>query len=145
MGFAGAGVISVLMRFVGYLIRFLSTIMLYFGLYVPFFYLLYGLIIKLTLNLMLFDLSVNSQLYLLGLLLCLIAAVIITVRNIVLAPIKSVLRRLDSRRAPEEPLIYRSEIMPDLIIYEYAMRYDVYRDVNGRLTYLRTETKGRNY
>ncbi len=145
MGFAGAGILSALLRFVGYLIKFLSTIMLYFGLYVPFFYLLYGLIIHLTLGVPLFNFSVNSQLYLLGLLLCLISSVIITVRNIVLEPIKSVLRHLDNRRAPEQPMIYRSEIMPDLVIYEYAMRYDVYRDVNGRLTYLRTESKGRQY
>jgi len=31
--------------------------------------------------------------------------------------------------------------MPDLIIYEYDNRYEVYRDYNGRLTYLRTEAK----
>lgn len=39
-GFAGAGILSVLMKFLGYVVRFLSTIMLYFGLYVPFFLLL---------------------------------------------------------------------------------------------------------
>lgn len=36
-GFAGAGILSVLIKFLGYVVRFLSTIMLYFGLYVPFF------------------------------------------------------------------------------------------------------------
>ena len=81
-GFAGAGILSVLMKFLGYVVRFLSTIMLYFGLYVPFFYFLYGLIIHLTLGVVLFDFSTNSQLYLLGLLLCLVSSVIISVRNI---------------------------------------------------------------
>lgn len=145
MGFAGAGILSVLTRFVGYVIRFLSTVMLYFGLYIPFFYLLYGLIIHLTLNVALFNFSVNSQLYLLGILLCLVCAVIISVRNLVLEPIKSVLKRLDNRHAPEQPLIYRSEIMPELVIYEYTNRYEVFRDYNGRLSYLRTENKGRFY
>lgn len=36
-GFAGAGILSVLIKFLGYVVRFLSTIMLYFGLYVRFF------------------------------------------------------------------------------------------------------------
>ena len=85
-GFAGAGILSVLMKFLGYVVRFLSTIMLYFGLYVPFFYFLYGLIIHLTLGVALFDFSTNSQLYLLGLLLCLVSSVIISVRNIILTP-----------------------------------------------------------
>lgn len=140
-GFAGAGILSVLMKFLGYVVRFLSTIMLYFGLYVPFFYLLYGLIIHLTLGVALFDFSTNSQLYLLGLLLCLVSSVIISVRNIILTPLKSALKFYDSRKRPEKPLVYRSELMPDLIIYEYENRYEVYRDYNGRLTYLRTEAK----
>lgn len=115
--------------------------MLYFGLYVPFFYFLYGLIIHLTLGVVLFDFSTNSQLYLLGLLLCLVSSVIISVRNIILTPLKSALKFYDSRKRPEKPLVYRSELMPDLIIYEYENRYEVYRDYNGRLTYLRTEAK----
>lgn len=140
-GFAGAGILSALLKFLGYVVKFLSTIMLYFGLYIPFFYFLYGLIIHLTLNVTLFDFSTNSQLYLLGLLLCCVSAVIITVRNIVLAPIKSALKFMDRNKRPEEPLVYRSELMPDLVIYEYSDRYDVFRDCNGRLSYLRTEGK----
>ena len=140
-GFAGAGILSVLMKFLGYVVRFLSTIMLYFGLYVPFFYFLYRFIIHLTLGVALFDFSTNSQLYLLGLLLCLVSSVIISVRNIILTPLKSALKFYDSRKRPEKPLVYRSELMPDLIIYEYENRYEVYRDYNGRLTYLRTEAK----
>ena len=63
------------------------------------------------------------------------------VRNIILTPLKSALKFYDSRKRPEKPLVYRSELMPDLIIYEYENRYEVYRDYNGRLTYLRTEAK----
>lgn len=144
-GFAGAGILSVLWRFLGYVIRWLSTVMLYFGLYVPFFYLLYGLIIHLTLGVNLFNFATNSQLYLLGMLLCLISSVIIAVRNIILAPIKNVLKYYDRRGAPEQPLIYRSELNPDLIIYEYTGRYDVYRVINGRLNFIRTESKGIRY
>lgn len=144
-GVAGAGILSVLWRFLGYVIKWLSTIMLYFGLYIPFFYLLYGLIIHLTLGINLFNFQTNSQLYLLGMLLCLISSVIITVRNIILEPLKNVLRNIDKKHAPEQPLIYRSEINPALIIYEYSTRYDVYRVINGRLTYIRTESKGLRY
>lgn len=73
--------------------------------------------------------------------LCLVSSVIISVRNIILTPLKSALKFYDSRKRPEKPLVYRSELMPDLIIYEYDNRYEVYRDYNGRLTYLRTEAK----
>ena len=79
---------------------------------VPFFYFLYGLIIHLTLGVALFDFSTNSQLYLLGLLLCLVSSVIISVRNIILTPLKSALRFYDSRKRPEKPLVYRSELIP---------------------------------
>lgn len=145
MGFAGASILRVVIKFLGYVVRALSTIMLYFGLYIPFFYMLYGLIIYLTLGVQLFDFSVNSQLFLLGLLLCLISSVIISVRSVILAPIKSVLKYMDRRSAPEQPLIYRSTVLPDLIIYEYSNRYDVFRDYNGRLCFIRTESKGRGY
>lgn len=113
-GFAGAGILSVLMKFLGYVVRFLSTIMLYFGLYVPFFYFLYGLIIHLTLGVVLFDFSTNSQLYLLGLLLCLVSSVIISVRNIILTPLKSALKFYDSRKRPENRSFTEANLCPTL-------------------------------
>lgn len=113
-GFAGAGILSVLMKFLGYVVRFLSTIMLYFGLYVPFFYFLYGLIIHLTLGVALFDFSTNSQLYLLGLLLCLVSSVIISVRNIILTPLKSALKFYDSRKRPENRSFTEANLCPTL-------------------------------
>ena len=59
-GFAGAGILSALLKFLGYVVKFLSTIMLYFVLYIPFFYFLYGLIIHLTLGVTLFFVYSNS-------------------------------------------------------------------------------------
>ncbi|MEG2454384.1 MAG: hypothetical protein RSB20_05920, partial [Clostridia bacterium] len=128
---------------VGFVIRVVSYLLLFFGLYLPFFYLLYGLIIHLLLEVKLFDFSANSQLFLLGLLLTIVSAVIISVRNLVMIPLRNVIAYCDRKNLPEQPEIYQSQLQPDLTIYEYKNRFDVYRRSNGRLLFLRTEYKRR--
>lgn len=142
-GFAAGTVLRTAIHIIGIGIRFISAVLLFFGLYLPFFYLIYGLLLYLLTEFRPFDLSADSQLYILGLVLTVIGSVIISVRHLILEPLTSLVEYADRKNKPEQPLIYRSNVMPDLIIYEYTNRYDVYRDINGRLSYLRTEGKGR--
>lgn len=144
-GLAGAGILRAAWRLTRFVCKWIATVIMYFGLYIPGLYLVYGIVLHFTLGVRLFDFSTDSQLYLLGMVLCLTASAIIAVRHLVIAPIKSVLKFRDRHAVPEQPLVYRSEVNPSLIIYEYDSRYDVYRIINGRLTFLRSEAKGCRY
>jgi hypothetical protein len=142
-GFASATVLKTVLRIISLILKLISTLLLYFGLYIPFFYLVYGVLLHLLAGVPLFDFSMQSQLYMLGLLLTVVSAVIISVRNLIMTPLRDAVAFFDRNNQPEQPMIYRSELLPDLIIHEYHDRYDVFRDVNGRVTFLRTEPKGR--
>lgn len=144
LGFTGATILKTIVNTLNWAIKIISSVMLFFGLYIPFAYLIYGGLLYLIAKVPIFDFSTNSQLYLLGLLLCVICSVIISVRNLIMRPLTSVIAWHDRKNQPEQPMIYRSNVMRDLIIYEYKDRYDVYRDINGRLSYIRTEGKGRH-
>ncbi len=168
--------------------KVLAHIIVYFGLYIPFFYCIFGLVLYGA-----FDFNFNvsgteSTLFFSGLGLSLLCSLIITVRNLIVRPIKSAFayteqtyrptyreeeRRYFERRgypsarryydsAPREgreeadgymrreyesnehhmPIIYYSEREPDLLIYEYEDRFEVFVD-NGSMPkrYLRTEYK----
>ena len=134
----------------GVVLRGLGTILSFFGLYVPIIYLLFGLVLNIAFKFNPFGGDVNGKLYVLGLVECLICTVIICVRNLVARPIQSVFAFLKGhssgrsggrRDAPETPEVYRSSVRPDLIVYEYRNRYDLFKDENGRLRFLRTEYK----
>lgn len=134
----------------GVVLRGLGTILSFFGLYVPLLYLLFGLVLHLMFDFDPFGGDVNGKLYVLGLVECFGCTAIICVRNLVAKPLKSVFAFLkgashgrirQNRDVPETPEVYRSSVRPDLIVYEYHNRYDLFRDENGRLCFLRTEYK----
>lgn len=142
LGFAGGAAIKTIFRVINLVLRFLANVLLFFGLYIPFIYLIFGLLLKITLGLDLFNFAdTNAQLYLLGMLLCIVCSVIISARNLITKPIASLLAFADKRNEPEKPLIYRSRVMPELTVYEYKDRYDLFREINGRLVFYRTEIK----
>ena len=48
----------------------------------------------------------------------------------------------DMRRLGREvPLIYRSRVHPDIIVYEYSDRFRLYREIEGRLVLVRVQYK----
>lgn len=130
-------------------IKGVISVLLFFGLYVPFLHLVFGGALWLFAGINPFDLSVNSQLYIFGLTLCFADSVIITVRNLLFKPIRSMFELVTAVKyksegrsyKPESPKIYRSKANPDLIVYEYSDRYELFREHNGRLLQVRTEGK----
>ncbi len=185
-------------------IKLTANIMIFFGLYVPFFYLLYGEALILFADFAILPYTADTGLYLFGLVLSLFCSVIITIKSLLVNPIKSIFGRdekediptphynnqnyyqqeppnierdyseqynLENRRdnySPyrtdsgyfrlesreeffsrtagtrthnESPDIYRSENNPDLVIYEYHNKYDIYRVQDNSLEYLETKPK----
>lgn len=131
-------------------VTFILKLIVYLGLYIPLAYLLYGGIIWLTLDVELFDLSVNSSLYLVGLGLSILASIVLTIRSgigriIKMKESKSVVQYQGkkSRSAPEAPKIYHSRVNRGIIVYEYENRFDLYEKDGGRLVFVGTEYKSK--
>jgi len=132
------------------IVTLIFKLIVYLGLYIPLAYLLYGGIIWLTLDVELFDLSVNSSLYIVGLGLSIIASIILTLRSgiariIKLKESRSVVQYQGkkSRSAPEAPKIYRSRVNRGIIVYEYENRFDLYEQDGSHLIFAGTEYKNK--
>ncbi|MEG2273738.1 MAG: hypothetical protein RSC44_00240 [Clostridia bacterium] len=132
-------------------IEALAKIMVYFGLYMPTLYLIYGGILQWLMDFMLFDLSVDSMLYIFGFTLSLVCAVIISVKNLIVKPYRKYFAKTDiieytndkklSKTAPEAPKIYNSKVNLGVVVYEYSNRYDLYEQYNDGLRLVNTEYK----
>ena len=158
--FLGA-VVAVLYKILKFLYRFFTKHLINgimgIGLYVPGTYLLYAILLKAIVGL---DLKVIEQrnLFFVGLAVSVLCSVVIGIRNYVIKP----LRRTDSRPTPlasrrgrrdvvdlpeprqvtpDRPLIYRSRIYPDVTVYEFRDRFDLYKHVNGELRLVGVEYK----
>lgn len=171
-------------------IKFIANVMVFFGLYIPFFYLIWGEILLLFTDFHISPYNTDLGLYLFGLVLSLFCSVIISIRTIIIKPFKALFGRDekfqehyappqyisyeghgDFPRPPkrlkprtyrseeygtlridkpkefmdryehfhERPEIYRSEVEPDLIIYEYSNRFDLYTLNDSRLEFIETQ------
>lgn len=122
----------------------LADVFVYLGLYVPGIYFLYGLILQKFCGLNLSAKGEESALFTIGFVLCIICAIIITVRHLVIRPFRSVVGKKGKQKRREiapRPLIYQSRIYPELTVYEYPDRFDLYRTVNGELKLVNVEYK----
>lgn len=72
------------------ILKGIAWVLVFFGLWIPFFYALGGVILYLIFHFNPFDGSQNSVLYLVGFGLCCVGSVIITIRKLILKPLKSV-------------------------------------------------------
>jgi len=177
-------------------VKLIANIMVFFGLYMPFFYLIYGEMLLLFTDFTIETYTPELGLYIFGLVLCCFCSVIITIRNLIVKPVKAIFGRdehFDERRyyerrprppmrysggeyprprrhmyppirsreygylridRPREyldrfdsfyerPEVYRSEVHPDTIVYEYGDRFDLYRHNGDILEYV--ETKYRDH
>lgn len=131
-------------------IELVAKAIYYFGLYVPLAYLLYGLILYLIFDFNPFYPDIDGKLYIFGFALCLICAVIITVKNVFVRPLRNYFENSrvieyntkgKSKNLPEAPRIYKSRVNPGVIVYEYENRYDLYKQSDGRLVLVKTEWK----
>jgi hypothetical protein len=194
--FLGGVVFATVFKLIFYVvstaIKLIANILVFFGLYIPFFYLIYGEMLLLFTDFVLVPYTSDLGLYIFGLVLSCFCSVIISVKNLIVKPIKAVLGRDDKedghyyeerrRRPPmrytggdyprprrqinppirsrqygyyridspyeyfdridsfyEHPEIYRSEVRPDIIVYEYHDRFDLYRHNGDILEYVETK------
>ena len=130
------------------IVRVTANVLVYFGLYVPFFYLLWGAVLSILGAFSFAVLSVNAILFYIGLALCMGVAVCIFVRNYGRKPVSTVTRgsstairsaaqnvhrtaprRREVTNAPDRPLyMYYSEDNPYYFVHEYADHFDIYYD-----------------
>ncbi len=149
IGFISGAIIKATWFFFDVIIKGFISVLVFFGLYLPFFHLIFAFMLWLTTGFNPFDLSIDSQLYLLGLGLHCIGALFISLRNLIFTPIKNVFKFVNKVKyksqgksfVPEKPDIYRSSTNPELIVYEYGNRYELFTELNGRLCYKRTDYK----
>lgn len=80
-----------LIKLVNVIITIIARIMLLLGLWVPFFYIVISIIIMLSFKTNILSMSGYNYLYIIGLILCIIISVIITIRNLLLKPIKELI------------------------------------------------------
>lgn len=168
LGLAILGLLRLLYTVVRETVKVLAKTIVYFGLYVPFFYLIVGCVLV-GLGAFSFEvMSINAILFYIGLALCFAVAVCLFVRSygrkspscVAEGSAQAIRQAAGNRpRLPqkknrktaakpdragptETPLIYYSELEPNLLIHEYSDRFDVfYDDRTHPLRYLRTESK----
>ena len=157
-------VIKILWWILKSLVHVLGEIIVFFGLYVPGLYLLFGAALSKFLGFNMTVASTNRTLFFWGLFLCLVCAVIITIRKLIIMPFKKVFgnfkdktkkqiedskprydRQDPPRRQPlkDGPLVYQSRKYPEITVHEYPDRFELFRDFHDGmgLTYVKTEYK----
>ena len=93
------GVVKLCFGFLKKVISMLSSLILFLGLYIPLFYLVFGLVLLATTSFTFGGTGTNQILYYVGLGLCCIASLIISIRNLIVRPFSSVFSAF--RKEPE--------------------------------------------
>lgn len=153
MGCLLGGIVATVLETAGKIVAFVLVrvikIIRIFGLYVPMAYLLYGAVLYFAFGFGLFVAGTDGGLYILGFALSVVCAAIITVRHLLVQPLRDYFGgevieyegKRRSKRTPEAPKIYRSRVNPGVIVYEYSNRYDLYEKRGDGLTLVKTEWK----
>ena len=148
------GVLKVVYTVIKETVKVLARVIVYFGLYVPFFYFIVGSIFV-AMGYFRFDvIDIDSILFYVGLSMCMLCAVVISIRSSSRNHISYVVKgtsenirnaknNIPKRGVAEERAIsvYHSEIHHELLIEEYADRFVVYLDDGVDLKFLRVEEK----
>lgn len=80
-----------LIKLVNVIITIIARIMLLLGLWIPFLYIVISVIIMLSFKTNILSMAGYNYLYIIGLILCIVISVIITIRNLLLKPIKELI------------------------------------------------------
>lgn len=143
-------VLTVVWKAIRYLAEIIGRMIYYFGLYVPILYLFYGLALRLIFtDFRPFSATTDGRLFIFGFALTVIAAVIISVHNLIVKPFRKHVSKQNvveyegkqGKNAPEAPKIYESKVNKGIIVYEYSNRYDLYEEYRDGLHLVATEFK----
>lgn len=154
--------------------KLIIKLLVFFGLWLPLIYTLFGLILYYTLNFNPFELQLEGQLFISGFVACVICSVIISIRNLIIKPIKSVAKGFKTPiwtkvpiKEKEEPTkklktkhpivatsleeiekprpsIYYSTLEMNTLIHEYKDRFEIYRLEDNKAKLERVEYKDEN-
>lgn len=148
------GVLKLVYTVIKEFVKVVARIIVYFGLYVPFFYFLTGSILV-SMGYFRFDvIDIDSILFYVGLSTCVLCSIVISVRSASrnhisyvvqgsAAHIKNARRAIPSKKQVDDRVIavYHSEDRPELLIEEYKDKFVVYYDDGTDLKFLREEAK----
>lgn len=148
-GGALSTLLGIVARVLWRVLKLAAKAMLTFGLYIPAAYLVYGAVLYFAFGFPLFEASVNGRLYAFGFALSLGCAVAVTVRKLIVKPLRDYFRGgvieyeggSGGPRTPEAPKIYRSRVERGIIVYEYSDRYDLYEERADGLVLVGRERK----
>ncbi len=142
------------------ILRIIINLLLFFGLWLPLVYALFGLALYLGLGFNPLDWQLEGQLYISGFVTCILCSLIITIRNLIVKPAKQVfdgfktplwqrkkdknIELVEIRKAKkttieakkptkkEKPNIYYSAVEADTLIHEYSDRFEIYKIDNNK-------------
>lgn len=83
-------VIKLFFKLLWVIVKILATLFLFFGLYIPLFYAVFGIVLLATTDFTLGVVGTDQILYYIGLGLCGVASVIISIRNLIVRPFSSI-------------------------------------------------------
>lgn len=83
-------VIKLVFKLIWVIVKVLATLFLFFGLYIPLFYSVFGIILLATTDFTLGVMGTDQVLFYIGLGLCGVASVIITIRNLIVRPFSAI-------------------------------------------------------
>ncbi len=149
-----AGLLKLVFTVVKETIKILAQIIVYFGLYVPFFYGIVG-VIMVSMGYFSFDvIDVDSILFYVGLSMCGVCSIVISIKSRQRDSVSSVVRgssqrireakqEVDRNKNHDTPVIaeYHSDDHPELFIEEHPDKFVVYLDNGSELKLLREEMK----
>lgn len=153
--FIGSTIKFVVMSF-DLVAKFFARILLFFGLWLPALYAVFGLILFWIFGFNPFDFQLEGQLYISGFVACCICSLIITIRNLIVKPTKSIIygykkplwqkpKRVyideekegdisstkKTKDFEERPMIYYSKLEQNTLIHEFSDRFEIYHLQNN--------------
>lgn len=152
------------------LTKLIGKLLIFFGLWLPFVYAVFGVILYYALHFNPFNWTLEGQLYTSGFVACVICSVIISIKNLIIKPVKSVAKGFKTpiwTKVPIEekeniapitkrkkgimdtstilekprPSIYYSTLEENTLIHEYEDRFEIYRLEGNKAKLERVEYK----
>lgn len=130
-------------------VRALGEIIVFFSLYIPGLFLIFGAVLSKYFGLNISTPGLERTLFIIGIVLCFLCSAIITVRKLILTPINTVFSGMKKRTKKEfdtrpdfreeekkfvrrttskYPLEYRSKLYPEIKVREWSDRFELYVD-----------------
>lgn len=146
------------------IVRAVGEIIIFFGLYIPGLYLLFGVILSKFTEFDINAVGLDRTLFLIGLGLCLVCSILLTVRKLIITPIKTVFsgvgkrtkktissrpdfrdeqRRVERNPYSPYPLEYRSKLYPDIKVREWSDRFELFKDDGEGEKFYKVEYKNK--